>query len=199
MDESLWPVGFSPEPDLQNIQPLPDDTHHRGSSSNRQPGSESRSFNKGKKYRGRPSGSLYQTHDHETTPTVRTRQVIDARSATISDNSSGRSRDSSGRSFESRSRSSSHDIRSLRDDSDDPIRRSPHQEWPDEGSGHWEESNGSRRRVRLDQKRLIISRSIDGGEQVSSHSSDQAQNSRGILPPPNTGRRRVRVVVSDDQ
>jgi len=203
MDEAKQPIGFIPEPDLQNIQPLPEDSsivaQHQGNSGNKQSGAESRSFKRGKKYRGRPAASPYQSHEPETPPIGRSRQVIDARSATSSENSMGRSRDRTGRSFESKPRSQ--DIVRLRDDGDEPIRRSPHQEWADEGSGHPEarmEPDGSGRRVRLDQKRIIISRNIDGDEEVSSHSADQAQHSRGPYRPPNTGRRRARAVVADD-
>lgn len=212
MDETKHPIDFSPELDLQNIQPLPDKPvateFDQGSSTSRH-GLESRNLRKGKKYRGRSVGSQYLSDDPEATPTVRPRQVIDARSATSGDNSMGRGINSAGRSYESSTgrggdmfgRSydsktrSSQDGPGLRHDFEHSTRRLPQQEWADDSSSHSEagmELNGSGRRVRLDHQRIVISRNMEGERETGSRSFDQ-----GILGPYRPGRRRVRVVIDD--
>ncbi|KAJ6840479.1 RNA demethylase ALKBH5 [Iris pallida] len=182
MDQSKQPFGFKPEPDLQNIQPLQYDSVARETqqrNNGKQPDVGNRSFKKGKKPRRRSAADTqHHLYEPQTPIIMRPRQVIDARSATSSNSTTGRSRNSTGRSFEPKPRADSQDVRLLRDDGHRP----PEQDWASEEDGHLAiGTEPSGRTVRLEQKRMIISRNLERGEEPMSAGHNTSYRDRHLL------------------
>ncbi|KAJ6802295.1 RNA demethylase ALKBH5 [Iris pallida] len=202
MDQSKQPFDFKPDPALQNIQLLQYDPvarENQQQNNSKQPEGANKSFKKGKKPRRMPAGDT-QHHPYEPkTPIImRPRQVIDARSATSSNSTTGRSRDSTGRSFESKPRADPQDVRLLGDDG----RRPSEQDRVSEEDGHLAiglEPGG--RTVGLEQKQIIVSLNLEREEEpvpLGRRTSYRDQRSQIRAQPQNHGRRRVRVIFPDD-
>lgn len=214
MDENKQPVGFKPEPDLQSIQPLPYDSDAKKlphQDWNKQPSVESQSFKKGKKSKGRSAGikpeqHLYDSQPHPYDPSMSTKssplRVMDDQPAMAS-NALERRRNFVGRSTESKPKPDSQGIQLHQDDADDFTNRSVQRGRHEEEHDNLESGKdyGGGRRVRMDQRRIIISRNMEGEEEtlpVDSQTSEPAHLSRAHLRSLNNGRRRVRVTLSND-
>ncbi|KAG1360723.1 RNA demethylase ALKBH5 [Cocos nucifera] len=178
MDENKQPVGFKPETDLQNIQPLPYDSEAKKlphQDWNKQPAVESKSFKKGKKSKGRSAGikpeqHLYDSQPHPYDPSMSMNRsplrVMDDQPAMAS-NASERRRNFVGRSTESKPKPDLQDIQFHQDDADDLTNRSVQRGRHEEEHDNLESSKDyGGRRVRMEQRRIIISRNMEAEEEA---------------------------------
>ncbi|CAL9068354.1 unnamed protein product [Musa banksii] len=212
MDESKWPVGFLPAADLQNIQPLEYTAEAKGhprQDKNSQPVIESKSFKKGKRTKGRPGamkpGPNFQDRQHHSNDSGihARRSNLDGQSpSNSSSNSFERGSILGQRITESKFRPEfqgfeSHEV------VHSPTDSTAHVQHGEEETGNVDRREHGGRVVRLEQRRIIISSSVEGGDEdlaPANRFSDLPRVSRVQVRSLNSSsRRKVRMNLSDGQ
>ncbi|XP_072995416.1 RNA demethylase ALKBH9B [Typha latifolia] len=216
MDENKHPMVFKPEPDLQNILPLSYDSgingaahRDKGKQHPAQGKRENKSF-KGKRSKGRtiaarPEQILQGSQpllDDLIIPTERLPfRNIDGQPATTSD-SVERGKESVERSIESQPKQDREGTQLLENDAQELKERSAKGRQVEEGSHSMEDSRlHSERRVRLEQRNIIVSRNFNEEEDIpliGSHAYEPARSPRVRVRTLTNGQRRGRVNPSND-
>lgn len=187
MDETKRPIEFIPEPDLQNIVPLPYDSGvnesplhgDKGTTSAVQDKREGKNY-KARRSRGR-SGPRRDQRFQESQPVLRDQIApteksplprMDGQHAMTGDTAE-RGRDLAEKSIESESKSDSQGTQLHRCDGDEHIKWSTQGRRFEEGTGSVEDNRQyADRRVRIDQRNIIVSRNFNQGEQAENRTSE---------------------------
>lgn len=207
MDESKWPIGFTPESDLHNIQPLeyPQASRSPRLEKNKQLETESRSFKKGENRKGRrrETKQVHNFQDRQLhTGDAGFHGNWDGQSPSHSGSGSFvRGSSSSGYKIEPKPRKPRRSIQSNANDDGEwttPISH-PHRE-DDHIFDDNREPNG--RTVSLLQRRIIINRRITGEEEDDDDEFTQGpqlptQDDSRVHSRYSKGRRKVRMNLSD--
>lgn len=178
MDESKRPDGFVPEPDLQNIQPLnfasDDSKGYSRYDKNQLPAPESKSFKKGRN-RGRSSamkpGPYFQDDHHRsndsgTNSRLSNRGNLDNQFSGNSGSSHFETGSRSVLSTESKHRPDFQSNESYDDCANELTKSTSHWQQEEEIASNVESSREhAGRSVRLEQNRVIISRSMEGEDE----------------------------------
>ncbi|RRT74651.1 hypothetical protein B296_00016729 [Ensete ventricosum] len=175
MDESKWPVGFLPAADLQDIQPLEYTAEAKGHArqdKNSHPVIESKSFRKGKRTKGRPGAMKpgpnffqdRQRHSNDSGIHAR-RSNLDGQSpGNSSSNSFERGSISGQRITESKFRPEFQGFES-QEVVHSPTDSTAHVQQGEEDTGNVDRREHGGRTVRLERRRIIISSSMEGGDE----------------------------------
>ncbi|XP_020113100.1 uncharacterized protein LOC109727393 [Ananas comosus] len=187
MDETKRPIEFIPEPDLQNIVPLPYDSGvnesplhgDKGTTSAVQDKREGKNY-KARRSRGR-SGPRRDQRFQERQPVLHDQIApteksplprMDGQHAMTGDTAE-RGRDLAENSIESESKSDSQGTQLHRCDGDEHIKWSTQGRRFEEGTGSVEDNRQyADRRVRIDQRNIIVSRNFNQGEQAENRTSE---------------------------
>lgn len=218
MDGSKWPLAFTPEPDLQNIQPLVDDMFKKGPPNQDE---KSRFFSGTKTKRNwkksvntfvgvepgadhPESGTLLHDQDRHSKRSPSPNQITVGKSS-IDSHGLQRGSESSGKSFEQKRRPNFRGIQHLLDQAGNQMKRSPRtssQVWTEEENNSLYGSARSHvGRVRMEQKNNVTSHSRhgeDGPATVMAEASEPFHPSGLRIEALDNGRRKVRVSLSDE-
>ncbi|KAJ0968717.1 hypothetical protein J5N97_021594 [Dioscorea zingiberensis] len=208
MDEKKWPMGFIPEPDLQNIQPLVEDLDEKGPP-DQDAKTRSTSWAKTKKEWKKSTkmfGGVEPQTDHpESQPLPHEEDRHLRRSPSPNRTAVGRpSMDRHG--VEKKRRPNFQGIQRLLDEAGEQVKRSQGrntQVWTEEETSSLRGSTHSHvRRVRMEQKNNVTSPRGQGEDEpaaIRTDASEPIHPPRGLrIEAFNKGRRRVRVGVTDE-